>query len=698
MPASTRRSSWAEMEAPLLDVRDLVVSYGAAGRERRVVDQASLAVAPGESVGIVGESGCGKSQTMLAVQRLLPPGGRIAAARMSFAGLDLATLDAESMRRLRGTGIAYVSQDALSALNPVMTVSRQLAEPLIVEHGMGAAAARIRCLELLEQVGIPAAEARLASYPHQLSGGMRQRVLIAMAISCRPRLLIADEPTTALDVTVQAQIIELLDRLRRELEMALILISHDLGLVAGVTDRVAIMYAGKIVETASTAEVFARPAHPYTQALLAAIPRLDTSLGERLSPIPGLPPDAAHRPPGCSFQPRCTRAAARCAVDRPELKPIDGAGHLARCWIPGEPLPGSHVSTSAPSLAPAESAREAAAKIAVHQIRVHFPVRRGILRRASGVVRAVDGVSFEIARGTTVGLVGESGSGKSTTGRALLGLAPLSAGRVDMFGVDIATLARSHDGLPRVGQLVFQDPYASLNPRMTVGETLREVLEVHRIVPSGGATPRVRDLLDAVGLGTRVATQHPHRLSGGQRQRVAIARALAIEPQFVVCDEVVSALDVSIQGQIINLLQDLQRWKGLTYLFISHDLSVVRHISDRVVVMYGGKVIENASRAQLFDAPRHPYTHALLSAVPIPDPHVERRRRRGTARLDSPDPTVATQGCRYQRSCPFATSECSRDEPPLADAGRGHEVACHHWRSDAVRAALSNMGWKAAVA
>jgi peptide/nickel transport system ATP-binding protein len=647
----------------LLDVRGLSVAFG----DVEIVHDVSFSLDAGEALGIVGESGSGKTQTMLAVLGLLARAGRVTAGAATLDGRELLTLSSEEMRQVRGRGIALVSQDALSALNPAMTIGTQMAEPLIFNEGMSEEAALARCAELLDQVGIPGAKARLDAYPHQLSGGMRQRVLIAMAISCRPRLLIADEPTTALDVTIQAQILRLIDRLRRELDMALVLISHDLGVVAGVADRVAIMYGGRIVETAAAEELFARPVHPYASALLAAKPRLDRPADTALRPIPGLPPDPARPVGGCAFHPRCAHRIARCAEALPPLGPVE-PGHLAACWRAAERL--EVVETGVKTMVRVEAGPE---QIIVEDLCVRYPVRSGILRRARGAIRAVDGVSLAIPKGQTVALVGESGSGKTTTGRALLGLAPLSEGKVSYFGRDLTDIQREKS-LPRLGQMVFQDPYGSLNARMTVGAALAEVLSVHRL---GG---RVEDLLDSVGLRPEIAHRHPHQLSGGQRQRVAIARALAIEPRFIVCDEVVSALDVSIQGQIVNLLMELQRTRGLTYLFISHDLAMVRHIAHQVVVMYGGKVMEQGPREALFSEPRHPYTHALLAAVPVADPSIERGRARAEVRGETPDPADPPPGCRFHRSCRFATELCRTEEPAL-QAIDGHAVACHHWKS-----------------
>jgi peptide/nickel transport system ATP-binding protein len=678
-----------EQPTALLDVRGLSVTYGAPGHPVHVVRDVSFALQEGEALGIVGESGSGKTQTMLAALRLLPRGGRVSAGSVRLDGRELLELSVQEMRQVRGRGLAFIAQDALSALNPAMTVGTQMAEPLIFNEGMTEQAALARCTELLEQVGIPGAAARLGSYPHQLSGGMRQRVLIAMAISCRPRVLIADEPTTALDVTIQAQILRLLDKLRRELGMALVLISHDLGVVAGVADQVAIMYAGRVVEMASAADVFGRPVHPYTGALLAAKPRMDRPAARALRPIPGLPPDPARPPAGCAFHPRCAYRVPRCSEEMPGLAPARTDDHVAACWRSDE-TPGSVAAEGAAPLearARGDDATAQSDQILVEDLVVRYPVRTGILRRIISAIRAVDGVSLSIPRGKTLALVGESGSGKTTTGRALLGLAPMTGGRIRYFGRDVAEIKSQPGALPRLGQMVFQDPYGSLNARMTVGAALGEVVSVHGLVPKDGVAERVNGLLDAVGLRSEIALRHPHELSGGQRQRVAIARALAIEPSFVVCDEVVSALDVSIQGQVVNLLMELQRTRGLTYLFISHDLGMVRHIAHHVVVMYGGKVMEAAPRDHLFTAPRHPYTHALLAAVPVADPQIERRRVPSEVRSEPPDPADPPPGCRFQLSCRFAIERCRVEAPVLEITDDRHSVACHRWDSDEVRSA-----------
>ncbi|MGQ0664847.1 MAG: dipeptide ABC transporter ATP-binding protein, partial [Pseudomonadota bacterium] len=576
------------------------------------------------------------------------------------------------------------------AHTPTMTTGTKIAEPLDHDDGLRWASAPARSAEWLARVGIAGPLARLGSYPHELSGGMRQRVLIAMAISREPRVLIADEPTTALDVTVQSQILRLIDWLRRDLGMALVLISHDLGVVAGVTDRVAIMYAGRIVETAATATVFDQPRHPYTRALLDAIPRLDVPVAERLRPIPGIPPDPRRPLPGCPFHPRCGAAEPRCAEDLPQLEGYGvGGDHRVACWVAAAGTTAAGAGAGVEPGRQAEAPPEKADGIVVRDLSVHFPVRSGILRRVAGTLRAVDGVSFEIGLGKTVGLVGESGSGKTTTGRALLGLSPMTTGQVTSFGRRLDDLRRERRALARLGQMVFQDPYASLNPRMTVGAALHEVLTAHGLAASEGRSARVRELVESVGLRPDVAARYPHELSGGQRQRIAIARALAIEPRFIVFDEVVSSLDVSIQGQILNLLRDLQRQKGLTYLFITHNLGVARHVSHGVVVMYGGKIMERAPSERLFAAPHHPYTYALLSAVPVPDPRVERARPRIDVRSDPPDPVAPPPGCRFHRSCLFATEACRAEEPRLRPVADGHDVACHHWDKAEVRGALA---------
>ena len=651
---------------PLLRLRDLSVAFG----RTPIVERVGFDVARGETLGIVGESGSGKSVTALAIMGLLPWPGRIAAGSVALEGEELAGRDEAQLRRVRGARIGMIFQEPMTSLNPLLTVGDQIAEMLRVHRGQDRRAARRAAIDLLERVEIPLASRRVDDYPHQLSGGMRQRAMIAIAIACQPRLLIADEPTTALDVTVQAQILDLLRTLQRELGMAVILISHDLGVVAEFAARVAVMYAGRLVERGPVGEIFARPIHPYTAALLASSPRLDADAA-RLATIEGSIPDLTDPPVGCRFHPRCARAEPGCAQAEPSLverRP----GHAAACAVP---MTGG---LSWPRPAPAAPPRPRDDRSLVEAIGLakHFPVRAGAFGAARGVLRAVDGVSFDIAAGETLALVGESGSGKSTTGRLLLRLTEPSAGRIRFDGRDLLALAPAElKAVRREMQIVFQDPGASVNQRMTVGAIIGEPLAIHRIGDAASRRARVRDLLERVGLDPGHAARHPHALSGGQRQRVAIARALAIDARFVVCDEPVSALDVSVQAQVVNLMQDLQREFGLAYLFISHNLAVVRHIADRVAVMYLGRIVEIAETARLYADPRHPYTQALLSAVPVADPR--ERRARIVLTGDIPSPVDPPAGCRFHTRCAHAVAACRTQDPPLRRVGSGQFAACH---------------------
>ncbi|MBM3572724.1 MAG: ABC transporter ATP-binding protein, partial [Alphaproteobacteria bacterium] len=611
--------------APLLDIRDLRVRFVTSRGVVCAVDGVSYTVHPGEIVAVVGESGCGKSVTALSVMRLLArPAGRIVGGAVHFDGRDLLTLSEDEMRAIRGRDIAMIFQEPMTSLNPVLPIGMQIMEPLQIHLDHDEARARARAVEVLGMVGIPDAERRLDQYPHQFSGGMRQRVMIAIALACNPKLIIADEPTTALDVTIQAQILELMKDLCRRLGIALVVITHNLGIVARYADRVNVMYAARMVERGAADAVFNRPRHPYTVGLMRSVPRLDRPRGSRLETIEGLPPNLLDPPTGCRFAPRCPGRQDGCATD-PNLVEVESS-HFSACLRAGELTDDASyrrfgLITAGPAAVAATADKDQAPILSVRNLAKYFSVARGlgILGGGSATVRAVDDVSFDIRPGETLGLVGESGCGKTTVGRTLLRLERATSGSIafdgtDLVSADAATLARLRQKI----QVIFQDPYSSLNPRMTVGEIIGEPLHVYRLEPDAAAIKaRVADLLTQVGLFAYMAERYPHELSGGQRQRVGIARALAMKPSFIVCDEAVSALDVSIQGQIINLLEDLQRKFGLTYLFIAHDLAVVRHISNRVVVMYLGRIMEIADRDTLYAAPLHPYTKALLDAAPV---------------------------------------------------------------------------------
>ena len=663
---------------PLIEIDDLSVQFVTSHGTVRAVEDLSYSVYPGEMVAIVGESGSGKSVSALAVMRLLPPGtARIPNGSIRFEGSDLLTLSEEEMRRIRGRQIAMIFQEPMTSLNPVLKIGLQITEPLTIHLNMDEAASRARAIELLTLVGITDPESRLNQYPHQLSGGMRQRVMIAIGLACNPKLLIADEPTTALDVTIQAQILELMKDLSRRLGVAVVLITHNLGIVARYADRVNVMYAARLVESGAAERVFSRPLHPYARGLLSAVPRLDRGRSAKLATIEGAPPNLLAPPSGCRFRPRCRFAIDKCEQVPPYV--MVEPGHLAACFRASE------IEALDPSMGQVETGLKAAAEASdggplldIKGVRKYFPVRAGFLRR-SKLVRAVDDVTLDIKRGETLGLVGESGCGKSTLGRLVLRLDDPTAGEIRFDGVDIAMLSRDEmTAVRKKMQVIFQDPYSSLNPRMTVGQIVAEPMYVHDILPKPQIPDRVSELLQTVGLFPYMALRYPHELSGGQRQRVGIARALAVNPRAIVCDEAVSALDVSIQGQVINLLEELQQCLGLTYLFIAHDLAVVRHISSKVAVMYLGRIVEYAASDELFANPKHPYTRALLAAAPVPDPVVERTRPRTIITGELPSPLNPPKGCVFHPRCPLATDECRKGVPPARELSPGHLVACIH--------------------
>jgi peptide/nickel transport system ATP-binding protein len=679
--SATAEVSNSTVGASLLSVQDLHVHFVTSRGVIRAVEGVSWRVYPGEMVALVGESGCGKSVSALAIMRLLAkPAGRVAHGRIVFEGRNLLELSEDDMRAIRGRDISMIFQEPMTSLNPVLNIGLQIMEPLFIHKGMKEAQARSRAIELLKMVGISDAERRLAQYPHQFSGGMRQRVMIAIGLACNPKLIIADEPTTALDVTIQAQILHLMKELSRELGIAMVVITHNLGIVARYADRVNVMYAARMAEQGSAQAVFAKPLHPYTVGLLRSVPRLDRPRGAKLETIEGLPPSLLAPPPGCRFAPRCPAKRDFCETTLPEPEQIEPL-HYSACLRARELAQYGQqrlglVSTEA--MQPAQpKTLDAKPLLEVRGLKTWFDVGRG-LGRDRAVLRAVDDVSFDIRAGETLGLVGESGCGKTTVGRTLLRLERETAGQIVYDGID---MTRAGSGelkrYRRSMQVIFQDPYSSLNPRMTVGQIIAEPTLVHGLVPnSAAATRRVSELLEQVGLFEYMAERYPHELSGGQRQRVGIARALALEPKFIVCDEPVSALDVSIQAQIINLLEELQETLGLTYLFIAHDLAVVRHISDRVVVMYLGRVMEIADRDRLYSEPLHPYTNALLNAVPVPDPVRERARARAVLGGEVPSPLNMPQGCVFHTRCPLATEECKQQVPALREIRPVHFAAC----------------------
>ena len=676
----------------LLRVTELKTYFHTKEGPARAVDGVSFEIERGETFSLVGESGCGKSVTALSIMQLVPqPAGYFAGGSIEYDGRDLLKLPETERRRVRGNEIAMIFQEPMSALNPVLTVGYQLMEPLRRHKGLAAREARAAAVEWLGRVGIPSPEQRFGEYAHQLSGGMKQRVMIAMAMACEPGLLIADEPSTALDVTVQAQILELMRELQKTNGTAILLITHDLGVVAETADRVAVMYAGRIVETASRQELLEQPSHPYTIRLLQSLPS-QTKREHALLTIEGRVPAATRYPAGCRFAPRCHRAHDHCQAVDPRLLDV-GENHQAACVLYDESLQGHRIDPSDVRLkAQPRVRREAShadeAVVRLVDIKVHFPIRKGLLKRVVGHVKAVDGVDLTINKGETLALVGESGCGKTTLGKALLQLVRPTAGSVlaGDNGTDLTRLDRAAlRPYRQLFQIMFQDPYASLNPRMMVGETVMEGMVVHGI--GGTRLERedlVRELLAKVGLGPEMTHRYPHEFSGGQRQRVGIARALAVDPRLIVCDEPTSALDVSVQAQIINLLVTLQQDLGLSYLFISHDLSLVEHIAHRVAVMYLGQIVELADVESLFEKPRHPYTEALFSANPVIDP--ETRRERIILAGEPPSPIDPPSGCRFHPRCPHAFERCAREMPPLYTLPDGRQARCFLVEDEAAEA------------
>ena len=669
----------------LLKIQNLVTQFDTRAGTVHAVNGVNITVNEGEILALVGESGSGKSVTMLSVMGLIPqPPGKIVSGEIFFDGQDLTKLSNREMREIRGKDIAMVFQDPNSSLNPVVSVGRQITEAIRLHTDLSAAEANERAVELLDLVGIPEARERVKNYPHQFSGGMRQRVMIAMALSCNPKLLIADEPTTALDVTIQAQIVELVKDLQHRLGMAVIWITHDLGLVANLASRVAVMYAGRIVEEGTVEDIYARARHPYTSGLLESIPQLGEEVPELLQEIKGTPPDLLHLPTGCAFAPRCFHVDQSCLEGVPQLAFTDIPGQLSACWHweslinPTELLVLSPESDTVYRSSNGNSGTEDVI-VKVEGLKTYFSIRKGILQRKVGAVKAVDGVDLTIRRGETLGLVGESGCGKTTLGRTILRLYEPEAGSILFKDTDLVALkTKDMRNIRRQMQMIFQDPYSSMNPGMRVWQIIGEPLKVHGMGSDKEIKVRAAELLKHVGLNPDHIDRYPHEFSGGQRQRIVIARALALNPEFIICDEPVSSLDVSVQAQIINLLEELQRELGLTFLFIAHDLAVVRHISDRVAVMYLGKIVELADRDTLYSDPSHPYTQALLSAVPVPDPTTAGVRKSIVLEGDLPSPAAPPKGCRFHTRCPIVNiGLCDVEEPEFREVQPGRWVSCH---------------------
>ena len=680
---------------PIMQVRDLHVSFATEAGVCRAVRGVNFDLWRGRTLGIVGESGSGKSVTALSLIGLLDDNAKVTGS-IIMNGEELIGKTDEEMSEIRGERIAMVFQDPLSALTPMFTIGDQIAEGLITHHpDMSKQQIHDRCVELLDLVGIPQPEERLSSFPHQFSGGMRQRVMIAIAIANNPDVIIADEPTTALDVTIQAQILDVLAKAQKETGAAVVLITHDLGVVAGAADDILVMYAGRPVERASIDDIFQHPSMPYTMGLLGAVPKPHIAASQRLVPIQGNPPSLVDIPKGCPFSPRCPLATPECSLSEPNLEVVDAnSGHLASCRRLQEIIDKNMKYTDVfpvPDLLPADWADvprdQRPVTLEVDHLVKHFPLTGGgMFRRTIGQVAAVDDVTFKIRQGETLALVGESGSGKSTTLMEIMNLMKPEDGRIVVLGHDLAELKKKAErkALRKDLQIIFQDPMSSLDPRMPIYDVLAEPLKVHKW-STEKINRRIGELMELVGLNPDYVDRFPAQFSGGQRQRISIARALATDPKVLLLDEPIASLDVSIQAGIINLLEDLQAKLKISYLFVAHDLAVIRHISDRVAVMYLGQVVELGETEDVFTHPRHPYTQALLSAIPVPDPVVERTRQRIILKGDLPSPSEKHPGCRFASRCPVKlrlTPEqqkmCETKRPVLtSDDQIATEFACH---------------------
>jgi len=666
----------------LLAVRDLKTYFRTGEGLARAVDGVSFDIHQGQTFALVGESGCGKSITALSIMQLIPePAGYIAGGEIFYKDTDVVRLSEWEKRRIRGNDISMIFQEPMTSLNPVLTIGDQIMEAIRLHQNLDRSAARHKAMEMLDLVSIPSPKERLKEYPHQFSGGMKQRVMIAIALSCQPGLLIADEPTTALDVTIQAQVLNLIRDLQQETGTAVLLITHDLGVVAETAERIAVMYAGKIVEIADRKALFESPCHPYTEKLLESLPTRQKR-GHALQTISGRVPKATDYLSGCRFADRCHRVMAdHCREDAPDLIEVTPGHHVACYRYSSAKQEQSEPQSNMTS--PMEPSVEHSVPSAEYPIlqtmnfKVYFDIKKGLLKRTVGHVRAVDGVDLNIQKGSTLALVGESGCGKTTLGMGLLQLVRPTDGSVVYDSVDLMAL-RHKELLPyrRKLQIIFQDPYSSLNPRMMVGQIIQEGMAAHGIGSSKAEREeRAREVMSNVGLDPDMIHRYPHEFSGGQRQRIGIARCLAVDPEFIICDEATSALDVSVQAQILNLLKDLQRELDLTYLFITHDLSIVEYFADEVMVMYLGRIVERGATEEIFDDTMHPYTRALLSAIPRIDPQNGRK----TIQLegDVPSPANPPAGCHFHPRCSHAMPVCLEEYPQETVLNRRHACRCH---------------------
>ena len=668
-------------EIPTLSVRDLHVTFGRGANEVRAVRGVNLDVRRGETVGIVGESGSGKSTLAYAIMSYLGRSGRVSRGDIYFQGRDLTGLSSQELRRLRGNRIAMVYQDPQTSLTPSIPVGRQIEEVIATHLNLRGDARRQRVIELLTMVNLPDPERLVHRYPHQLSGGQKQRILIAMALACDPDLLIMDEPTTGLDVTTEARILDLVNELKGRVNAAIIYISHNLGVIARVCDRVAVMYAGELVETADVRSLFDVPRHPYTLGLLGSVPRLGSSKTDApLRPIPGRIPSPQQLPTGCVFSPRCPYVQERCNESRPDLFGV-GTDHFARCfyWEDVDKRSSRFADAEgAATLAKQESLPDGRPLLRLERVTKYFDSGRpSLLGGERTVVKAVDGVDFEATGRETLALVGESGCGKTTLSRVIAGLTDATSGRIELGEHQLSgRVERRPRSIRRRLQMVFQNPESSLNPRRTVGDALDRPLRMMTDLGKQQRRAKVSELLSLVNLDDSYAARYPRQLSGGEKQRVGIARAFAATPDLVICDEPVSALDVSVQAAILNLFNRLQVEAGTSYLFVAHDLAVVRYLADRIAVIYLGHIVEIGSASDVFAPPYHPYTEALLSAIPIPDPDAHQ----ASVRLQGvmPSPANPPSGCPFHTRCPRKIGAiCEQEAPPLRESPHGHKIWCH---------------------
>lgn len=667
----------------LLEIKNIETCFRTDGQLVKAVDGVSLYLNPGEIIGIVGESGSGKSVTMMSMLQLITSPGKITGGEVYIRGNDKNMLEygqnSEEMRRMRGGKVSMIFQEPMTSLNPVLTIGYQIQENIMEHLHMSKADARKRTIEMLKLVNIPDAEQRFDYYPQQFSGGMRQRIMIAMAMSSEPTVLVADEATTALDVTTQAQLLEMIRDIAKKTNTAVVIVTHNLGIVARFAERIYVMYSGSVVETTDAGRLFANPEHPYTRALLRAIPRLDDPKDRILIPIEGLPPNPATRPSYCPFYDRCEYRMDKCKDrEKPKLKELE-ADHFAACHLTEEEKAAKKAEIDGKEVrkAPKITVGEELC-LEVKNVKKYFPIFSGMMRKKVGEVKAIEDINFYARKGETLGIVGESGCGKTTLARCIMRVYKPEDGEIIFNGTDIARFNdRQMYPYRRKIAMIFQDPFSSLDPRQTAESIVGESLLLHKLVKNKEEyEARVDELFRIVGLDPALKYRVPHEFSGGQRQRIGIARALSSEPDMIICDEPISALDVSIQAQIINLLEELQAKLGLTYLFIAHDLAVVKHISNRILVMYLGRVVEIADCEELYENTLHPYTKTLLSAVPVADPAVEAARERVEIRGEVPSLTKRPTGCPFHDRCDKACDRCRREVPALHDVGGGHEVAC----------------------